>query len=148
MPLSARYRHPDRLHTVTMPGSRAVHPASTAAPENCAVPLLLRRRDHVVTFPTPPPLSPSSPPGPRHQAITTMPGKHIVLPAITITGSTPPSRHHHARGTAPSSRSSPPPSPRLPGRHHHARGTLSISLSLSLYKFCFAVFAYMIVLRS
>jgi hypothetical protein len=77
---------------------------------------------------------PSPPSGPCRSAITTTPRNRIVLPVVTAVGSTLPDHHNRAW------------EPRCPpGRHRHpvhASPTLflSLSLSFSLYKFCFAVF--------
>jgi hypothetical protein len=88
----------------------AIHPDFTTLPGNHVVPLLLHRRDHAVTSqppPTPslspprpgttPSAQPSMPLAPRLPTVTAMLGNRTVLPAITITGSTPPSLHHHTQ---------------------------------------------------
>jgi hypothetical protein len=122
---SPHCRHPGYLHAIAAPGNRAIRPALTAVPGKHAISLLLRCWDHAAASST------------ASNTVAAALGNCAVHSAITITGSTPPDRHHHAQepchppdhhrrrvhavqpspprpGTASSSRPSPSPSPRNP----------------------------------
>jgi hypothetical protein len=139
--LSSQHRcHPDRLHTVAAPSTRTSPPCRPTPPpllgpcrslpdclQHCHCHTQEPRRVHVAQ-PSPPRLrtaSSSRPlpsPGPRHPAVTVDPGT-----TLSSWPSPPPGPH---RPTITSTQSTPlrplPP--------------VTVQQTLSLYKFCFAVF--------